>query len=72
MIANQLKAIKALTNAAPPPPRGPQTRPSILYGPKDAADIDLQTLLPIALSGIFWTNQQVSLFTSPCNLLISL
>ncbi|KAJ3706936.1 hypothetical protein LUZ61_010641 [Rhynchospora tenuis] len=52
MISAQLQAIKALTNAAPPPPPGPQTRPSILYDPKEAADIDLRALLPIALSGL--------------------
>ncbi|KAJ4759194.1 U3 small nucleolar RNA-associated protein 10 [Rhynchospora pubera] len=52
MISAQLQAIKALTNAAPPPPPGPQTRPSILYDPKEAADIDLRTLLPIALAGL--------------------
>ncbi|KAJ3680582.1 hypothetical protein LUZ60_016860 [Juncus effusus] len=51
-IEAQLKAIRASIPAAPEPQRGPQTRPSILYAPKEAADIDLRSILPIALSGL--------------------
>ncbi|KAL6651157.1 hypothetical protein ACP70R_010082 [Stipagrostis hirtigluma subsp. patula] len=51
-IASQLQAIKSALGAAPEPARRPITRPSVLFDPKEAADIDLRAILPIALSGL--------------------
>lgn len=52
-IASQLQAIKSLINVdTEAPQKRPFTRPSILFSPKEAADIDLESLLSIALSGI--------------------
>lgn len=52
-IASQLQAIKSLIIAdTEPPQKRPFTRPSILFNPKEAADIDLESILSIALSGI--------------------
>lgn len=50
-IASQLQAIKSVLRGAPDPIRRPRTRPSVIFDPKEAADIDLRTILPIALSG---------------------
>lgn len=53
-ISTQLQAIKTVLNAStdPEPGKGrPLTRPSILFDSKAAADIDLDTILDIALSG---------------------
>lgn len=53
-IASQLKAIKSLINVeSDAPQKRPFTRPSILFSPKEAADIDLESLLSIALSGMY-------------------
>lgn len=53
-IASQLQAIKSLINVdTDAPQKRPFTRPSILFSPKEAADIDLESLLSIALSGIY-------------------
>ncbi|GJN26820.1 hypothetical protein PR202_gb14780 [Eleusine coracana subsp. coracana] len=51
-IAAQLQAIKSAVGAAPEPARRPITRPSVLFDAKEAADIDLRAILPIALSGL--------------------
>lgn len=52
-IASQLQAIKSLINVdTDAPQKRPFTRPSILFSPKEAADIDLESLLSIALSGL--------------------
>ncbi|KAL5216795.1 hypothetical protein ABZP36_008196 [Zizania latifolia] len=51
-IATQLQAIKSALGAAPEPARRPITRPSVLFDGKEAADIDLRAILPIALSGL--------------------
>ncbi|CAL5015590.1 unnamed protein product [Urochloa decumbens] len=51
-IASQLQAIKSAIGAAPEPARRPVTRPSVLFDAKEAADIDLRAILPIALSGL--------------------
>ncbi|KAL6903803.1 hypothetical protein ACP4OV_004616 [Aristida adscensionis] len=51
-IASQLQAIKSALGAAQEPARRPITRPSVLFDPKEAADIDLRSILPIALSGL--------------------
>lgn len=52
-IASQLQTLKSLikTTTAEPQKR-PFTRPSILFDPKEAADVDLDTLLGLALSGL--------------------
>lgn len=54
-ISSQLQAIKTVLNASTDPEPGkkrPLTRPSILFDAKAAADIDLDTIFAIALSGI--------------------
>ncbi|KAL4178617.1 hypothetical protein AMTRI_Chr13g116010 [Amborella trichopoda] len=51
-LASQLKAIKGLTFGDSAHQKRPLTQPSILFGPKEAADIDLETLLSIAVSGL--------------------
>ncbi|KAK3217662.1 hypothetical protein Dsin_011632 [Dipteronia sinensis] len=51
-IASQLQAIKSFVLADEEPLKRPFTRPSILFNPKEAADIDLDTILDIALSGL--------------------
>ncbi|KAK9102857.1 hypothetical protein Sjap_020111 [Stephania japonica] len=52
-IASQLRAIKSFIQVeAEPPSKRPFTRPSIIFDPKEAADIDLHTILSIAQSGL--------------------
>ncbi|ONK73498.1 uncharacterized protein A4U43_C04F32240 [Asparagus officinalis] len=51
-LASQLRAIKSIHKGTPDPIRRPLTRPSILFDPKEAADIDLRSILSIALSGL--------------------
>jgi U3 small nucleolar RNA-associated protein 10 len=52
-IAAQLQAIKSAVGAVPEPAQRPITRPSVLFDAKEAADIDLRAILPIALSGAY-------------------
>ncbi|XVE56436.1 hypothetical protein DITRI_Ditri04bG0009000 [Diplodiscus trichospermus] len=51
-IASQLQAIKSFIQADSEPQKRPFTRPSILFNPKEAADIDIDSILNIALSGL--------------------
>ncbi|KAK1419459.1 hypothetical protein QVD17_28628 [Tagetes erecta] len=51
-IASQLQAIRSIVKADTDPHKRPFTRPSILFDAKEAADIDLDTLLNLALSGL--------------------
>ncbi|KAB1204141.1 hypothetical protein CJ030_MR8G004038 [Morella rubra] len=51
-LAAQLQAIKSLGPGESQPLKRPFTRPSILYDPKEAADIDVDTILAIALQGL--------------------
>ncbi|XVF49416.1 hypothetical protein PTKIN_Ptkin04bG0010100 [Pterospermum kingtungense] len=51
-IASQLQAIKSFIQVDSEPQKRPFTRPSILFNPKEAADIDIDTILNIALSGL--------------------
>ncbi|GJM97067.1 hypothetical protein PR202_ga13965 [Eleusine coracana subsp. coracana] len=51
-IAAQLQAIKSAAGSAPEPARRSITRPSVFFDAKEAADIDLRAILPIALSGL--------------------
>ncbi|KAL6971531.1 hypothetical protein U1Q18_031210 [Sarracenia purpurea var. burkii] len=51
-IASQLQVIKSLIKTDSEPQKRPFTRPSILFNPKEAADIDLDALFSIALSGL--------------------
>ncbi|XP_052489322.1 uncharacterized protein At3g06530 isoform X2 [Gossypium raimondii] len=51
-IASQLQAIKTFIQVENEPQKRPLTRPSILFNPKEAADIDIDTILDIALSGL--------------------
>ena len=50
-IASQLQAIKTLTLSDSEPLKRPFTRPSIIFDPKEAADIDIDSIFAIALSG---------------------
>ncbi|XP_038896984.1 uncharacterized protein At3g06530 [Benincasa hispida] len=51
-IASQLQAIKSFVQADSEPLKRPFTRPSILFDPKEAADIDVDTIFSIALQGL--------------------
>ncbi|XP_022943098.1 uncharacterized protein At3g06530 [Cucurbita moschata] len=51
-IASQLQAIKSFVQADSEPLKRPFTRPSILFDPKEAADIDVDTVFGIALQGL--------------------
>ncbi|XP_020693820.1 uncharacterized protein At3g06530 isoform X3 [Dendrobium catenatum] len=51
-IASQLQAIKSVIKGKDDPIRRPITRPSVLFDPKEAADIDLRSILPLAQSGL--------------------
>ncbi|GMH10729.1 hypothetical protein Nepgr_012570 [Nepenthes gracilis] len=51
-IALQLQAIKSIVKGATEPLTRPYTRPSILFDPKEAADIDIETIHNIAYSGV--------------------
>ncbi|KAL8224035.1 hypothetical protein R6Q57_019510 [Mikania cordata] len=52
-IASQLQAIRSIVKVADTEPnKRPFTRPSILFDAKEAADIDLDTLFNLALSGL--------------------
>ncbi|KAK8586579.1 hypothetical protein V6N13_010167 [Hibiscus sabdariffa] len=51
-IASQLQAIKSFIQTDNEPQKRPFTRPSILFDPKEAADIDIDTILNIGLSGL--------------------
>ncbi|KAM3682910.1 hypothetical protein ACJW31_12G106500 [Castanea mollissima] len=51
-LAAQLQVIKSFVPGDSQPLKRPFTRPSILYGPKEAADIDVDTILSIALQGL--------------------
>ncbi|GAV79488.1 LOW QUALITY PROTEIN: BP28CT domain-containing protein/U3snoRNP10 domain-containing protein [Cephalotus follicularis] len=51
-ISSQLQAIKSFIQVDSDPQKRPFTRLSILFEPKEAADIDIETILGIALSGL--------------------
>lgn len=51
-IASQLEALRSFTKTDADPLKRPFTRPSILFDPKEAADIDLETIYSIALKGL--------------------
>uniref|UniRef100_A0A2P2MAY2 Uncharacterized protein At3g06530 n=1 Tax=Rhizophora mucronata TaxID=61149 RepID=A0A2P2MAY2_RHIMU len=51
-IASQLEAIRSVIQTDSEPRKRPITRPSILFDPKEAADIDVDSILSIALSGL--------------------
>ncbi|KAK8636151.1 hypothetical protein V6N13_004859 [Hibiscus sabdariffa] len=51
-IASQLQSIKSFIQTDNEPQKRPFTRPSILFNPKEAADIDIDTILNIGLSGL--------------------
>lgn len=68
-IASQLQAIRSSIQREAEPTKRPFTRPSVIFNPKEAADIDVDTILSIALLGKpvnfffktfsnsnFWTN----------------
>lgn len=50
-IATQLRALQSLVKTDRDVPKRPITRPSVLYDPREAADLDIDTILSIALSG---------------------
>ncbi|KAI7750196.1 hypothetical protein M8C21_026293 [Ambrosia artemisiifolia] len=51
-IASQLQAIRSIVTADTDTVKRPFTRPSILFDAKEAADIDIDTLFNLALSGL--------------------
>ncbi|CAM8993382.1 unnamed protein product [Rhodiola kirilowii] len=51
-LASQLQAIKSFIQVDTDPVKRPFSRPSILFDSKQAADIDLDTILTIAYSGL--------------------
>ncbi|KAJ4840356.1 hypothetical protein Tsubulata_007625 [Turnera subulata] len=52
-IASQLQALRSAFQIEPEQPRKrPITRPSVLYDPREAADIDIDTIFGVALSGL--------------------
>ncbi|XP_068649643.1 uncharacterized protein At3g06530 [Aristolochia californica] len=51
-LSAQLQAIKSFVQGETEPLKKPITRPSVLFEPKQAADIDLETILSIAVSGL--------------------
>lgn len=51
-IATQLRALQSLVKTDRDVPKRPITRPSVLYDPREAADLDIDTILSIALSGL--------------------
>ncbi|RAL52010.1 hypothetical protein DM860_016508 [Cuscuta australis] len=51
-IASQLQAIKSLVVSDSEPQKRPFSRPSILFQPTEAADIDVETIYSIALTGL--------------------
>ncbi|GAB2286469.1 hypothetical protein Dimus_020868 [Dionaea muscipula] len=51
-IATQLQVIKSIVGADSNPIKTPLTRPSILFDPKKAADIDIETIHTMALVGL--------------------
>ncbi|KAK7852331.1 uncharacterized protein CFP56_039361 [Quercus suber] len=51
-LAAQLQVIKSFVPGDSQPLKRPFTRPSILYDPKEAADIDVDAILSIALQGL--------------------
>ncbi|XP_027329398.1 uncharacterized protein At3g06530 isoform X2 [Abrus precatorius] len=51
-IASQLEAIRSFAKTDSEPLKRPFTRPSILFDPKEAADIDIETIFTIALQGL--------------------
>ncbi|KAL2316770.1 hypothetical protein Fmac_030646 [Flemingia macrophylla] len=51
-IASQLEAIRSLAKIDSEPLKRPFTRPSILFDPKEAADIDIEAIFSIALQGL--------------------
>ncbi|KAK7300089.1 hypothetical protein RJT34_10922 [Clitoria ternatea] len=51
-IASQLEALRSFVKTDSEPLKRPFTRPSILFDPKQAADIDIETIHTIALQGL--------------------
>ncbi|WCJ36431.1 ARM repeat superfamily protein [Euphorbia peplus] len=51
-IASQLEAIRSVVVTGSEPRKQPITKPSILFDAKEAADIDLDTILTIAITGL--------------------
>ncbi|XP_027939226.1 uncharacterized protein At3g06530 [Vigna unguiculata] len=51
-LASQLETLRSFAKADAEPLKRPFTRPSILFDPKEAADIDIETLFSIALEGL--------------------
>ncbi|XP_022637564.1 uncharacterized protein At3g06530 isoform X2 [Vigna radiata var. radiata] len=51
-LASQLETLRSFAKADSEPLKRPFTRPSILFDPKEAADIDIETLFSLALEGL--------------------
>ncbi|KAG9452219.1 hypothetical protein H6P81_005123 [Aristolochia fimbriata] len=51
-LSAQLQAIKSFVQGETEPLKRPFTRPSVLFEPKEAADIDVETILSIGVAGL--------------------
>ncbi|KAF9617505.1 hypothetical protein IFM89_036709 [Coptis chinensis] len=51
-IASQLQRLKPFMQIEPEQTKRPFTKPSIIFDPKEAADIDLDTILTLSLTGL--------------------
>lgn len=51
-ISSQLQALRSVIQVDSQSGKRPVTRPSVLFDPKEAADIDIDTIFSIALSGL--------------------
>lgn len=68
-IASQLQAIRSIVKADTNPVKRPFTRPSILFDAKEAADIDIDSLFNLALSGIYYSYYYMCVyFAAPKNM----
>ncbi|CAH2054802.1 unnamed protein product [Thlaspi arvense] len=52
LIESQLQALKSAAQADTEPSKRPYTRPSILYSPKEAADIDIESIYELGIKGL--------------------
>ncbi|XP_056866577.1 uncharacterized protein At3g06530 isoform X3 [Raphanus sativus] len=51
-LSSQLQAIKSIVQADTEPTKRPYTRPSILFSPKEAADLDIESIHELGLKGL--------------------
>ncbi|CAN8269591.1 unnamed protein product [Cochlearia groenlandica] len=51
-LASQLQSIKSIVQADTEPSKRPYTRPSILFSPKEAADLDVESIYELGIQGL--------------------